>query len=401
MNTYHYRRGGSDVIFMEHDAIFRGLGWDTAVFAMHHPRNEPSRWSGFFVDELEFGHRYTPWQKLKMSGKVIYSLEAQQRFTALLDGLRPDIAHAHCIYHHISPSVLPILKSRGIPVVMTAHDLKLACPSYKMLNQNGVCEQCRDGNLLHVVANRCVQGSLPVSALVAVESAIHKATGIYRNTLDRIVAPSRFFRKKLMEWGWPEEKLVYIPNFIRPGEYQPDYSAGEYFLYFGRLAPEKGLRTLVRAAMAAGVRLRIAGTGPMEDELRRLVAGCDRIELLGYLGGEELRRTIREARAVVLPSELYENAPVSVLESFASGKPVIGSRMGGIPELIREGETGWLFESGNADELAGLLGLAASTADDRIAEMGKEGRDFAVSNFNEDLYTGRMLDLYRSLGVGV
>lgn len=401
MNTYHYRRGGSDVIFMEHDAMFRKLGWNTAVFAMRHPRNEPSRWSGFFVDELEFGHRYSPWRKLIMSGKVIYSLEAQKRFTSLLDGVRPDIAHAHCIYHHLSPSVLPLLKSRGIPVVMTAHDLKLACPSYKMLNRTGVCERCKGGNLLHLVANRCVQGSLPVSALVAVESAIHKATGIYRNTLDRIVTPSRFFREKLMEWGWPEEKLVHIPNFIKPGEYQPQYRPGEYFLYLGRLTPEKGLRTLIHATRAAGVRLRIAGTGPMEDELRGLAAGCDRIELLGYHGGEELRRLIREARAVVLPSELYENAPVSVLEAYACGKPVIGARMGGVPELVREGETGWLFESGNVEELASLLRLATSTPDDRIAAMGREGRDFAVSNFNEELYVRRMLDLYRSLGVRV
>lgn len=401
MNTYHYRRGGSDVIFMEHDAIFRRMGWNTAVFAMHHPRNEPSRWSGFFVDELEFGHRYSPWRKLMMSGKVIYSLEAQKRFTALLDGLRPDIVHAHCIYHHISPSVLPILKSRDIPVVMTAHDLKLACPAYKMLNRHGICERCRDGNLLHVVANRCVWGSLPVSALVAVESAIHRVTGIYRNTLDRIVAPSRFFRDKLIEWGWPAEKLVYIPNFIRTEEHSPEFTPGDYLLYCGRLAPEKGVATLIEAAKIADVTLKIAGTGPEEARLKAVAGACPRIEFLGYLAGEPLRQAIRQARAVVLPSEWYENAPMSVLEAYASGKPVIGARIGGIPEMVRANETGWLFESGNAEELTGLLSLVASTPDDRIAEMGREGRDFAVSNFNEDLYTGRMLDMYRSLGVSV
>jgi glycosyltransferase involved in cell wall biosynthesis len=400
INTYNYRRGGSDAVFFEHDAMFRSLGWETAVMTMHHPKNMPSPWSEFFVDEIEFGHAYGPLQKLSMAGKVIYSLEARRKLDKLLERFRPDVAHVHCIYHHISPSVLPLLKERGIPVVMTAHDLKLCCPAYKMLNRGGICEKCKGGNLLNVALNRCVRDSLAVSSLVMVESAVHRLLGVYRNSLDRIVVPSEFFRNKHIEWGWPADKLIYIPNFVHADQFTPRFEPGDYFFYFGRLALEKGVATLIRAAARAGVRLRIAGTGPEEAALKALAAdvGGD-IEFLGFVSGEPLWTLVRESRAVVLPSEWYENAPMSVLEAYASGKPVIGARIGGIPEQIREGKTGWLFESGSVEELVDKLTQMHSQADIEIAAMGQEARRLVEEKFNERQYLDRMLNLYESLGV--
>lgn len=400
INTYNYRRGGSDAVFFEHDAMFRALGWETAVMTMHHPKNEPSQWSEFFVDEIEFGHAYGPLQKLSMAGKVIYSLEARRKLDKLLDRFRPDVAHVHCIYHHISPSVLPLLKERGIPVVMTAHDLKLCCPAYKMLNRGGICEKCKGGNLLNVMLNCCVRDSLAVSSLVMVESAVHRLLGLYRDSLDRIVVPSEFFRDKHIEWGWPADKLVYIPNYVRAESFTPQFEPGDYFLYFGRLALEKGVATLIRAAASAGVRLRIAGTGPEEAALKAMAADVGgNIEFLGFVSGEPLWTLVREARAIVLPSEWYENASMSVLEAYASGKPVIGARIGGIPEQIREGETGWLFESGTVNELAGMLSQLGSQPGAEIATMGRRARRLVEEKFNERVYLDRMLNLYESLGV--
>lgn len=400
INSYHYRRGGSDAVFFEHDALFRSIGWETAMFTMHHPKNEPSEWSDYFADEIEFGHQYGLIDKLKMAGKIIYSLEAKDKINRLLDRFPANVAHAHCIYHHLSPSVLSACRERGIPTVMTAHDLKLACPAYKMLNRTGVCERCKGGNLAHVVINRCVRDSLPVSTLVAVESAVHKALGMYRRNLDKIVVPSLFFKQKLMEWGWDERKLEYIPNFIRPEHYQPQYQPGDYFLYFGRLAPEKGVGTLINAAVMAGVRLLIAGTGPSESELKAMVpAGNNRIEFLGYCGGESLWSLVRGARAVVLPSEWYENAPMSVLEAYACGKPVIGARIGGIPEMVRDGVTGLLFESGSTDQLTDCLQRITETPDAQVMHLGQEAREYVSTVFHEKRYIDSMLGLYNSLGV--
>ena len=229
LNTYFYRRGGSEAVFFDHDELFRNLGWETAMFAMKHPQNFESPWSEYFVDELEFGGDYGAAAKLKMAGKVIWSTEARDKLGRLLDRFTPDIAHGHLLYHHLSPSVMALLKDRGVPTVMTAHDLKVACPAYTMFNSGGVCEKCINGNLLHVVSNRCVRGSLSASVLVAVESAIHKSLKLWRKNLDRIVTPSRFYRDKLMEWGWPEEKLVYIPNYIDATLFRAELRARRLF----------------------------------------------------------------------------------------------------------------------------------------------------------------------------
>lgn len=402
INTYHYRRGGSDAVFFEHDALFRDIGWDTSVFTMHHPRNEPSEWSDYFANEIEFGHQYGFMDKLRMAGKIIWSLEAKEKINRLLDRFPADVAHAHCIYHHLSPSVLSACHERGIPTVMTAHDLKLACPAYKMLNSTGICERCKGGNLSHLLINRCVRDSLMVSGLVALESAVHKSLGLYRKNLNKIVVPSLFFKEKLIEWGWDEQMLEYIPNFIRPENYQPQYEPGDYFLYFGRLAPEKGVGTLIKAALKAGVTLRIAGTGPMEAELKAMVpAGNTQIEFMGFCGGEKLWSLVRGSRAVVLPSEWYENAPMSVLEAYACGKPVIGARIGGIPEMVQDAETGYLFESGDSDLLSDCLGRLEGMSGQEVMQLGKHAREYVAMTYNEGRYLASILGLYESLGVRV
>src|SRR5690606_2762165 len=204
--------------------------------------------------------------------------------------------------------------------------------------------------------NRCIHNSLSASILVGIESAVHKTLGLYKNNLDRIITPSRFYRDKLIEWGWPADQLVYIPNFIHYESYTPHFNAGDYFLYFGRLAPEKGVDTLIKAALAAGIRLKIAGTGPDEQKLRQLLPdGCTTIEFMGFCSGDTLWSLIQHARAVVLPSQWYENAPISILESYACGKPVIGAQIGGITEMLIPDETGLLFESGNTAALTAQL----------------------------------------------
>ena len=400
VNTYHYRRGGSDSLAFEHEDLFTQAGWSVGWFAMHHPENLSTPWDRHFVDELQFGFEYTPWQKLRMAGKVVYSLEASRKLSALIADWRPDVAHSHCIYHHLSPSVLVTLRRHGIPSVMTAHDLKLACPAYKMLNQYGICERCREGNLLHVVKNRCIHESLAASSLVMVESMVHKALGLYRRYLDKIISPSLFYRQKLLEWGWPSDRVVYIPNFVSVSNELPPDSKGDYFLYFGRLAPEKGVATLIEAAAACGVALKIVGTGPLESELRAMVPENNRgIEFLGYLAGEQLRRVIAGSQAVVLPSEWYENAPMSVLEAYALGKPVIGADVGGIPELVRSDVSGFLFESGNAEDLATRLEQFQALGHSQARELGLSARQLVLREYTAERYLEAVSALYEELGV--
>lgn len=400
VNSYHYRRGGSDVVYFDHAALLEAAGWENAFFSMRHPKNIETPWSRYFVDEIEFGHEYTLSQKLKMAGKVIYSLEAQRKLRQLLQEYPAQLAHLHCIYHHLSPSILSVFQEAQIPVVLTAHDLKIACPAYKMLNSGGICERCKDGSYLNVVRHRCVRGSLAASAVVAVESSVHRWLGSYRKQVAKIVAPSRFFVRKFVEWGWPEGSFEYIPNYVDASQFEPDFQAGRYFLYFGRMISDKGVATLIRAAHAAAVPLKLVGTGPDEVAFQALAAelGAD-VEFLGYRSGADLHRWIRSARAVVLPSEIYENAPMSVLESFALGKPAIGADIGGIPEMIEPGSNGWVFPSGDVQALAERLSQVQSVSNAGLEVMGRAARAHVVENFNRQAYVDRMLSLYASLGV--
>jgi glycosyltransferase involved in cell wall biosynthesis len=400
INNYHYRRGGSDVVYLDHAALMEQEGWSNGFFSMHHPNNFDTPWSKYFIDEIEFGHAYSIGQKFAMASKVVYSFEAQKKLKRLLRDFPADIAHLHCVYHHLSPSIIPTLSDAGVPVVMTAHDLKIACPAYKMLNSSGACERCKDGNFLNIVKYRCIRDSLSASAIVMVESTVHRMLNTYQGKLDKVVVPSRFFMEKFVEWGWPRDKFTYIPNYVDSTRFKPRYDGGSYFLYFGRLAREKGVGTLMRAAKTAGVKLKIAGTGPIETELHALQAELQGdIEFLGYQSGDGLHTLIRDARAVVLPSEWYENAPMSVLESFALGTVVIGARIGGIPEMVIDGETGWTFESGNTDELIALLSRISAVSTAELAKVGRCARNHVVSNFNRAGYLQATLELYASLGV--
>lgn len=399
-NNYYYRRGGAETVFLEHNALFAAGGWSVVPFAMQHPRNLPSEWSRYFVDELEFGGDYSLLDKLVRVPKVIYSLEARRKLAALLDAARPDLCHAHNLYHHISPSILGVLKSRGIPTVMTLHDLKLACPAYNMLASDGICERCKGGRIHNVIRHRCIKGSTVLSTVIFAEALTHRLLGTYLRHVARFIVPSRFYQQKLRDWGLPGERLVHIPNFIEPGLYSPDPRPGRHFVYVGRLSREKGLATLVRAAARASCRLTLVGTGPQLDELRGLVTevGAD-VEFAGFRSGEALHAAIRSARALVLPSECYENAPMSILEAYALGKPVIGARVGGIPELIEERTTGVSFESGNVESLTAALAELASLADEHLAGMGQAAREHVEHGFSATTYRERMLALYREVGV--
>jgi glycosyltransferase involved in cell wall biosynthesis len=399
INSYHYRRGGADVVYLDHAALFESMGWANAFFAMHHPLNEATPWSEYFVDELQYGSSYGTLQKIRMAGKVIYSVEARKKIERLIDDFRPDVAHAHNLYHHLSPSVLSALRARGVPTVMTAHDYKLACPSHEMLQGGKVCERCKGGRFLNCITHRCIKDSVALSALVALESAVHRAAGSYVNYLDRIVVPSRFMGDRLAEWGIPRRLIHHIPNAVDPRGFEPSDEVGDYLVYLGRLTASKGVRTLIEAARRTGVPLVVVGTGELEDELRTSARGCDNVHLVGRKSGAELWRLVSGSRAVVLPSEWYENAPMSILEAYALNRPVLAAEIGGIPEMIDVGRTGWLFRPGDAGALADAMQQVFSLSSIRLREMGMHARQLVEERFSTAAYRARMVELYRDLGV--
>jgi len=400
VNNYHYPRGGAEVVFLEQNRLFQKKGYEVVPFCMTHPDNLASPYSDFFVDEIEFGANYSLVESVLRVPKVIYSREAQQKLNRLIDKTSPDAAALHNIYHHISPSILSTLKKREVPVVMTLHDLKLACPSYKMLASDGICERCKGGKLHNVIRHRCVKNSLALSTVVYLESSLHRLLGTYEKCVDRFIVPSQFFKSKLSEWGIDADKMIHVPNFVDAQAFKPGDAAGDYFLYFGRLAPEKGVGTLIDAAVAAGVKLKLVGTGPEEAALKARAENLAvDVEFCGYQTGDALHNIVRDARAVVLPSEWYENGPMSVLESYALGTPVLGANIGGIPEMIRDGETGGIFPSENSQALADVLGNYAALDDRVVAAHGRNAREWVSNAYSASAHFDKVSRVFESVGL--
>lgn len=400
INNYYYRRGGSEVVFFEHNRLFEDAGWTVVPFSTQNALNEPSPWSDHFVKESDSTIRRSPLDQLNHAASAIYSLEAARRIRGLIAIARPQIAHAHNIYHHLSPSVLVELHRQDVPVVLTLHDLKLVCPAYKMHTQGAICEGCRGGALRNVIKRRCIKNSTAMSALVWLESTVHKTLDLYMRNVTRFVVPSRFFLAKFAEWGIDTSRFAHIPNSIDVDAIESTDEPGDAFVYLGRLVPEKGVATLVRAAAQARVPLRIIGTGPEEPALRQLAESLGgKVEFTGYLKGTELRAAIASARAVVIPSEWYENAPLSVMEGSALSRPIIGADIGGIPELIRPGETGYVFKSADVDSLAEVLAAVQGLSGAALRRIGAAGRAWMRAEFSPAAYRERMSALYDKIVV--
>ncbi len=400
INNYHYRRAGAEVVYFTQNELFEGCGWHVAHFAMQHPKNEASEWADFFPRMIEFSEMNSIVERLAAAPKIIYNLEAKRNMSRLLDVAKPSVAHAHNVYHHLSPSIFSEIKERSIPLVVTLHDLKLACPAYKMLNSKGICEECKSGSFLPIVRNRCMKESLLLSTLIGLESSIHRYFSLY-GAVDAFVVPSQFYKNKLVEWGYEHDRFHVIPNSVSVSSFTPEFEPGSYYLYFGRLAPEKGVETLLKAAALAKVSLRIVGSGEIEKEIHLLAETLDvDVQFDGFLRGDSLHEAVRLSRAVVLPSEWYENAPMSLLESNALGKPVIGADTGGIPEFIKDGETGFIY-SGEVEELAAILTRVDVLENKAIRDMGVRARAYVQEHYSHELYIERLLSLYRRLGVTV
>jgi len=373
-NKYYFVKGGAERYFFELQRILEEHGHSVIPFAMAGDRNEATPWSSYFVSHEPFEDGAPVLARLGAAGRVLYSWEARRRIESLVDKARPDVAHLHNIAHQLSPSIIHGLKSRGIPVVQTLHDYKLVCPNYQMFVDGQTCERCDSFRYYEAVVHRCMRGSLGASALVALEAYAHRILGTYLRNVDLFIAPSRSLRERMVAHGVPGDRIVHMPYSIALDEYRPVYEPGAYGVYFGRLSVGKGLKTLMSALeLVPDLPFKVVGSGPMREELERSVADRGDVEFTGYMTGEALHRVVGNALFAVVPSECYENSPLAVYESFALGTPVVGSTIGGIPELVTDGETGLHFETGSRTALADAMRELASDRQ-RALEMGRAAR---------------------------
>ncbi len=399
LNNFYYMRGGSERVLFEEMRIMREAGHEVAAYSRKHGNNEPAEFDRLFPESIDTGSLSISMGALRTVRELIYSGPARLGLREVIKQFKPDIAHAHNIYGRLSLSVLDELKVAGVPTILTLHDLKLLCPSYLMLNRGTICEKCKGGRFYHAVRTRCLKGSYAASAVYALESWLNYVFGRY-HTVRHFVTPSLFLRDKCVEYGWDSGKIAHIPNFIDLSHKTEFKAGGKYLLYIGRLSSEKGVDTLLQAhrGLKRPVPLKIVGDGPERASLERNARNAgSSVTFTGYLSGPELSDALQGARCVVMPSEWYENAPMTILEAFACHKPVLGARIGGIPEMIDDGINGYLFNPGDAADLQAKLELFLDLPEEKISEMGKSAREKVEHEYNAEAHYKRLTSVYRNV----
>jgi glycosyltransferase involved in cell wall biosynthesis len=392
-NNFCYFRGGSERVLFDEMEIVERKGHMVSVFSRNHPNTIDCPDRKYFAAYKDIAAA-RGLSTIRAAAEAIYNRQAKRAFEHMLREKRPDLVHAHNIQGGLTTSILDTAQSLGVPSVLTLHDLKLACPAYLMLSHGKTCEKCKYGAFYHCLTKRCVKESLLGSAVYTIESYWNLWRRKYR--IPRfLISPSQFVKNMVMETGYPEDRIIHIPNMVDSEKYDPNPEPGDYVLFVGRLSHEKGIFVLLEAFRGLNIPLRIVGTGPVEDDARHFVEknGMSHVWFDGYKSGDDLRNAYRECAFTLIPSTWYENCPMSIIEAYAYGKPVIGSRIGGIPELIEDGQSGSLFAPGDAGELRDAV-VKLWQDRSRIRSMGNCCRAMAMERFSPQVHYDSLIDVY-------
>ena len=396
VNKFHYVKGGSETYYFSLGDLLKKRGHQVIWFSMKDDRNLPCDQSKYFVNNVDFNAAGNPVKSAGAALHLLYSREAGKKFARLLDDEKPDIIHLNIFQSQLTGSIVDEAYKRHIPIIYTAHDLKSVCPNYLMMHHQKVCEQCLGGDYWHCFANSCMKASRAKSLLASMEAYVYKLRKTYRK-IDYVITPSLFYKNKLEAADIFRCPIEHVKNFLPKGTVYEEGSRGDYFLYFGRLTREKGIHTLIKAFSKAHVeeKLLIVGSGPEEERLRSLVKELgmeDKILLLGFKSGEDLKEIVANTLCVCLPSEWYENGPYSILEAQALGRPAIVSDYGGLPELVENSRTGYIIEAGNVSDLTGKIREMSHSQMDSVYISNK-----AAHEYSADLYAEHIIDIYEKL----
>lgn len=400
VHKFFWKRDGASNYFFSLSEGLQKKGHTVVPFSMMHPNNESSPYSKWFVSQLDLDQpsSVSIAKKIRSAGRMMYSLEAKRKITQLLSQEKVDVVHLHNIYHHISPSILPVIKKQGIPIVMTLHDYKLISPNYSLFHHGAVHEEDGEGWYVSCVKNKCMKDSRLQSVVVTAEMIFHhKIMRYYERLVDRFISPSEFLIDLCVKHGWPRSRFVHLPNPIDHHIFMPTFPDEGYVLYAGRLSEEKGLHVLLDAArQTPDIPYVLVGTGPMVGDIERriTVEKIHNVTCRGFLQGEKLQGVLRGARLMVLPAIWYENYPLSVLEAKAMGKVVIASNIGGLPEIL---PADLLCPVGDAKRLAGRIRSWYYMSPSVRTERGKElCRDTQATN-DPEAHLNALVGLYQEL----
>lgn len=388
INKFLHPNGGSETYIFKLGAGLQAQGHEVQYFGMEHEGRIVGNRVEAYTSNMDF-HGGSRLAKLTYPFKTIYSVEARRKIRLVLEDFQPDVCHLNNFNYQLTPSIILEIrkweKQTGHPcrIIYTAHDYQLVCPNHMCQNPNTRenCEKCLGGSFWNCAKGRCIHGSLAKSLIGTMEAIFWNRMGVYEQ-IDAVICCSHFLKTKLDRNPVLAKKTVAMHNFV--DEVEPKtVEKKDYVLYFGRYSQEKGIETLVQAAKALPeISFVFAGSGPLEN----LLEGVPNIRNVGFQTGETLETLIREARFTVYPSQWYENCPFSVMESILYGTPVLGANIGGIPELIRVGQTGELFECESVEDLVYWIeSLSRRVLSRGSTEKCKEQEEWSIAYYSEQI----------------
>jgi len=398
INNFHYRKGGSETVYFNTAELLRKNNHEVIFFSSNNAENISCGQSMYFISDINDIPR---WKGLH---NYFYNREAKEKLEALILAEKPDIAHAHLFWGNISPSIFSVLKKHKIPLIHTAHDYRMVCPAYTFTDiQGSVCEKCRGQHFYWCAAKRCSKGSALESFVMTAEIYFRNSFYSPVNNLDGVIYVSNFSKQKHLQYNtnFSEVPSLVLYNFVaQSNRHYLAQNERRYFLYFGRLSHEKGLHTLIEAfRQMPDLPLKIVGTGPEEKDLIDYVCvnKIANIEFMGFKTGDTLKKLVAEAAFVLVPSEWYENNPMTIIEAYSMGVPVIGAKIGGIPEILPDGKTGFLFAPKDAADLKNVVTRASQLNASDYKAMRDNALQFAADNFDERLHYQKLIDFYEKI----
>lgn len=397
VNKFFHPRAGAETAFLQTRDLLREHGHEVVDFAMRHPANLASPYARHFAPPRSYDGGGRLDRRIRDAASSVYSRRVRASLGALLDERTPDVAHLHNVYHQLTLSVVDELARRRVPMVLTLHDWKIACPAYTLFTEGAPCRRCVRGSVANAVVHRCVKGSVLASSVAAAEAALARHRGTY-GKIQRFIAPSHFAVDVAGMSGVEPRRIAHVPNFLTDVELSATAAPGPrepVLLYAGRLDATKGIRQLLDAIarVSAPAVLRIAGSGELEDEVRAAAARDPRIEYLGRIERAELLAQLDRARAVVLPSVWEDNGPLAILEAQARGAALVVTDRGGPPEFVRDGESGLIVPAEDVAALAEAMQLLVE--DPQLAQrLGQAGRQDVQAQHSAARHYERLLSVY-------
>lgn len=390
--------GGAEVFYHEVGRVLSAQGHQVAYFSAKDDQAD-TPWRSYFPSVASHKEGMF-FDKVINFPKMVYNETAKREMARLIEDFKPDIIHAFAIYVELTPAILDAAHEAGIPVVMSCNDYKHICPNYKLYHHGNICEECNGGRFYRTIINRCCHDSVTYSVASAVEAYIHNWLDIYRKNVHTFLFASEFMAHKTEEfWGNKTFRWKILRNPFDARKHTVLNELGHYALYFGRLIDEKGVNLLLdAAALARDVPLVVVGDGPDLDKLKQQSAAqsLTHVQFVGAKWGEELDKILHGCRFVIVPSLWHENFPYVILQSFAMGKPVIGSSRGGIPELVAHGERGLVYEATDAVALADAMHLLMGEGDIAI-QMGKAAKFYVDAEFNDEQFYANLMQVYNGV----